>query len=442
MRPITSSLVILLVLVVGLWFLSDTLYSSPFDYCAFRDSSIQLTGIIAIGAMCVGTLLAARPRWIEPYLEGLDKMYLLHKWLGITALVASVLHWWMASGSRMFLSSGAPSGGGPPQAESGEQAVSLIASLRGPAHPIGEWAFYISVVLIAAALIKRVPYSVFAKTHMLITAVFLALVFHSVILAKESYWAQPIGWLLFALVVAGVLGAIVVLARRFGAMPHAEGAVESQTYYPELRVLEAAITLGDGWKGHEAGQFAFVTTTGFEGAHPFTIASAWHPKERRIVLIAKELGDYTARLRDEFKVGQKVHVEGPYGRFNFDDAKPTQIWVGAGVGITPFVARMKHLARNDGGQTVHLFHSTADVSDLALQKMREDAKAANVKLYLTLSQNDPKLDGEKIRGKVPDWRGASIWFCGPMGFGASLRKDFLAQGLSARDFHQERFEMR
>jgi OmpA family len=60
MRPITSSLVILLVLVVGLWFLSDTLYSSPFDYCAFRDSSIQLTGIIAIGAMCVGTLLAAR----------------------------------------------------------------------------------------------------------------------------------------------------------------------------------------------------------------------------------------------------------------------------------------------------------------------------------------------------------------------------------------------
>ena len=39
-----------------------------------------------------------------------------------------------------------------------------------------------------------------------------------------------------------------------------------------------------------------------------------------------------------------VTVEGPYGCFDFEDAQPRQVWIGAGIGITPFVARMKQLA--------------------------------------------------------------------------------------------------
>jgi predicted ferric reductase len=54
---------------------------------------IQFTGVIATGAMSVAMLLAIRPTWLEPHLYGLDKMYRLHKWLGITALVAAVIHW-------------------------------------------------------------------------------------------------------------------------------------------------------------------------------------------------------------------------------------------------------------------------------------------------------------------------------------------------------------
>jgi predicted ferric reductase len=37
-------------------------------------------------------------------------------------------------------------------------------------------------------------------------------------------------------------------------------------------------------------------------------------------------------------------VEGPYGCFDFEDGQPHQIWIGAGIGITPFVARMKQRA--------------------------------------------------------------------------------------------------
>ena len=50
-------------------------------------------------------------------------------------------------------------------------------------------------------------------------------------------------------------------------------------------------------------------------------------------------------MRDRLSIGQEVKVEGPYGCFTFDDGRARQIWIGGGVGVTPFIARMKHLAR-------------------------------------------------------------------------------------------------
>ncbi|MCA8881556.1 MAG: ferric reductase-like transmembrane domain-containing protein [Rhodobacteraceae bacterium] len=439
MSSVKIALAALLLGLTGLWFMADSLYSTPFDYRAFRDAAIQLSGILALGAMCAATLLAARPVWLEPAFGGLDKMYRLHKWLGIAALVASVGHWWFATGSRLFSSGGegphGPRGGG-------EQTLSLIDSLRGLSHPVGEWGFYLVVALVLIALLTRIPYRWFAYSHIVITPVFLALVFHGVLLATPAYWSQPVGWALALLCIAGVAAAAVVLARRFGILRGAGGTVEAQTWYPELRVLETVIVLDEHWTGHQPGQFAFVTTSRLEGAHPFSIASDWDPASRRIVFIAKELGDYTARLRDEFLPGRRVAVEGPYGRFDFEDDRPTQIWVGAGVGITPFIGRMQRIAGQGQAQAIHLFHTTEEVSEAALDKMRADAAAAGVALHLTLSKRDPLLDGERIRATVPDWPSASLWFCGPAGFGATLRKDFLAHGFSPTHFHQERFSMR
>ncbi len=103
---------------------------------------------------------------------------------------------------------------------------------------------------------------------------------------------------------------------------------------------------------------------------------------------------------------------------------------------------MQQLARTGSTQAVHLFHSTEDVSEAALERMRADADAAGVSLHLTLSKKDPLLDGDRIRAAVPGWEAASVWFCGPTAFGASLRKDLLAHGLGPARFHQERFAMR
>ena len=58
------------------------------------------------------------------------------------------------------------------------------------------------------------------------------------------------------------------------------------------------------------------------------------------------------------------------------------------------------------------------------------------------SPRDGIFDGKRIRAEVPDWSSASIWFCGPPGYGQALRKDFIAHGLPPERFHQELFQMR
>ena len=137
-----------------------------------------------------------------------------------------------------------------------------------------------------------------------------------------------------------------------------------------------------------------------------------------------------------------VTVEGPYGCFDFEDAQPQQIWIGAGIGITPFIARMQQRAAQPDGKAIDLFHPTADFDAQAIERLRADAQAGGVKLHLLVNGKDGRLNGERIRAAVPQWQSASIWFCGPPGFGQALRADFVAHGLPAERFHQELFEMR
>lgn len=444
MNNIKIALWALLAGLTLLWALADSFLPSPLTYFSLRSVMVQYTGIIAMAAMSVAIILAVRPRRVEPLLGGLDKMYRLHKWLGITALVFGSVHWVWAKGTKWAVGWGwlsKPVKGGAP-AELGD-LEQLLRSQRGLAETLGEWAFYAVVVLIVLALIKRFPYRWFAKTHTIIAALYLLLVFHTVVLVKFAYWSEPIGIVTALLLVGGTLAALQALCLRIGARRKIEGEIQGLIEYPELSVLETHIALQDGWPGHQAGQFAFVTSSAAEGAHPYTIASAWNPPQRQISFITKALGDHTRRLPQLLRVGDRVTVEGPYGCFTFDDQKQRQIWIGAGIGITPFIARLKQLALTpDRQHSIDLFHPTGEYSTAAMEKLRADAAAADVRLHLLVANQNGRLNGERLRQEVADWQAASVWFCGPAAFGRALRDDLVAHGLKPQDFHQELFQMR
>jgi predicted ferric reductase len=450
MRNIKRAFWGLLLTLTALWLAAEPQVFQPANFFGFRASLVQYSGLIAMGAMSAAMVLALRPRRPERWFGGLDKMYRLHKWLGIAALAGAVIHWLWSEGAKWAVGWGLlerPARG--ERLPLDNPIEQFLATLRGSAEGLGEWAFYATVLLIALALVSYFPYRLFYKTHRLLAVVYLVLVFHSVVLTTFGYWTSPIGVMMALLMIAGTYAAVIVLLRRVGAGRQVRGRIVSLQYYPGVKSLETEIEVPEGWPGHKPGQFAFATSDTAEGAHPYTIASAWDDKDRRISFVTKELGDHTSRLRERLQVGQTVKIEGPYGCFDFDNGHPRQIWIGGGIGITPFIAGMKHLAQERRANPdrprpmIDLFHTTADYDEKALDRLKADAEAANIRLHVLVDARDGFLTGEQIRATVPEWREAGIWFCGPAGFGQALRNDFEAQGLPvAERFHQELFAMR
>ena len=90
----------MLAVLVLLWLVAEPTVFQSTTFFALRGAMVQLSGIVAIGCMSVAMMLALRPRWPERWLGGLDKMYRLHKWLGIAALVIAIIHWLWSKGPK------------------------------------------------------------------------------------------------------------------------------------------------------------------------------------------------------------------------------------------------------------------------------------------------------------------------------------------------------
>jgi predicted ferric reductase len=435
----------LLVLSVAWLVVEPDLFATS-ELIPLRNLLVQYSGILAMGWMSMAMLLAARPKLPEAWFGGLDKMYRFHKWLGISAAGLSVTHWVVGKAPKWAVALGLiqrPHRG--PRPEATNQLEKWLSGQRGLAESVGEWIFYGALVLIVIALIKKISYRFFYKTHRIFALIYLGFVYHTLVLTKFSYWSSIVGFLMLALLAGGVAAAFLSLFKKIGIHRQGYGKIERIEYYPGVKAIEVGVADIHGWSGHLPGQFAFVTSDRAEGAHPFTIASSWKESDAKITFIVKELGDYTGSLKESLHVGQEIRIEGPYGCFTFDDDRPTQVWIGGGVGITPFVARMKFLAENKTTvrQTIFLFHSTAQADDGALTKLTSDAKAAGVHLHIFVDTRGDRLSGGKIRETVENWREASFWFCGPVGLGNALKTDFAAPGVRIdRRFHQELFDMR
>jgi predicted ferric reductase len=423
-----------------LWLEADRLWTNT-SFTQLRVSILNYTGIIAMGVMAVSLLLALRSSAIEPHVGGLDKSYRLHKWLGVGGLVMAIAHWVWVQGPSWLVALGvmtAPAR--PANGNRAPQGPAILRALQGPARGVGQLCFWLAVILIVLALVKWFPYRQFIRTHRFLSIVYLGLVFHSVVLLKTSYWTYVIGWVIAALMAAGSVAAIYILFKRVGRTRQAVGTIEGVTQHQDGRIVSVRVCLKDRWPGHDAGQFAFVRFANQE-PHPFTISSSWND-DGLLTFVIKGLGDYTSALPTTLTSGSLVTVEGPYGRFTFSGPHKRQIWISAGIGITPFVSRMQQLATHPDGKIVDLFHATSApdvrIND-ALWRLATDAK---VRLHVWVAAESGRLTASHIMRGVPEWKSADIWFCGPVEFGARLEKDLRAAGLAASDFHQELFHFR
>ena len=397
-----------------------------------RHQAMYLTGLWAFSLMSLIMVLATRPAWLERAFGGLDKMYRTHKWAGILAISFAALHWLVEMSDDVIKALWGRAGRLPK-----EHGDGILEALRDMAEELGEWAIYALLAMLVLTLWKRFPFHLWRYLHKAMPVLYLALVIHAAFLAPVAYWSQPVGWMLAVMAAAGSVAALMSLLGRIGERRRHVGTVESVST-PAAGVTEVVCQLGD-WPGHRAGQFVFLNFDRFEGPHPFTIASA-DAGDGRLRFVIKALGDYTETLARRVQAGQPVTVEGPYGCFDHRRARSgaRQIWVAAGVGVTPFLAWLESMQGTPQTAAAADLYYCVRNRDTDPFVSRVTALCANlpaVRLTVISTDREAPLSAERMKVSGA----ADVWFCGPKAFGAALREGL---GRWRVRFHQEAFEMR
>jgi predicted ferric reductase len=432
---------LLLLTLWGISVLPELLIGKSPDFWAWRRTLVVLSGIFVFAWMSGAMLLSLRLPWLESRLGGLDKLYRLHKWLGIGAGLLVFTHWMAELLPKSMARSGWLT---PPVRHGGGGDKSQWMQL---AQGAGEWIAYLMLALVILALIKRFAYGRFRFTHKLMSLIFLVGVYHGLMLLPRELWSQPIGWMVALFALIGGAAALYALAGRIGRRQRYPAKVE-RWRQTQNGVLEIECHTAAVWPGHQAGQFLLATFDEREGAHPFTIATDWDNTTSRLTLAIKPLGDHTRALSATLKTGQKVWLEGPYGAFTFDadktenPAKPApQIWIAGGIGVTPFLARLETLAKadNGAGREIDFFYSVPDASHCPA-RLAALCQAAGARLHLRHTQGEGPQPASAIIERLRD--DVSVWFCGPAGWGKALGKTLKAAGLDMRRYHRELFEFR
>ncbi|EIC19526.1 ferredoxin reductase family protein [Thiorhodovibrio frisius] len=407
---------------------------------AIQSQAFYLSGLLAIGLMSLVMVLATRPTWLERPLGGMDRVYRLHKWTAILAVTFAAMHWLLEEGDDLIKSMFGCLG--QPQEE---EFSGLLHDLRDVGEELGEIGIYLLLAMVILSLLKRFPYNIWRHIHRAMPLLYLALAFHAAMLAPSHYWSQPLGLLLGVLLVVGSFAAVMTLLGLVGHTRRARGTILSIST-PSRDVTEVVCQLDSRWRGHCAGQFAFVNFDRWEGHHPFTIASADHGG-RRVTFLIKALGDFTRALPQRIAVGQAVTVEGPYGFFELPRRNPEarQIWVAGGIGITPFIAWLEALRANpDASLVTDLHYSTRNQeSDPFVERLKSlCADLPGVSLHIHDSQSGSTLSAEHLASMYEGLRKTEVWFCGPRRFAKQLRTGLNRAWRGHLQFHQEAFEMR
>lgn len=414
------------------WFL-DVYLKYPNDWQAWvsRKEMLNLTGVLAFIPMGIVMILAFRPSFLEKIFNGLDKMYYVHKWLGIFSIVFVVLHYGAKLG-KSFWAWLALSG-----AKVDSDKFAPLSSYRSLAETTGEVFFYLFVAMLIVTLLSPLPYRIWRYIHKLISILFIGGAFHTIVLMPARYWHEPVGFTILAVSVLGGIIAVLSFFGLIGKYKEFKSEITAVEHHNDITLITCKI---NGNWAHKAGQYAFLQHQNSRESHPFTIASN-DDRSNTVKFAIKALGHYTDLIQHQWKQGDTLTIEGPYGNFLYDNnPKAEQIWIAGGVGITPFIAWLESLQDTPIREKTRLYYCVNQPSEsLDAEYLTLLANNAGIQLTIIHSNTQGYLDPTTL-GINAD---TMIYFCGPEGLAKSIKKEIRRQGLSiAQHFHSEYFNMR
>ena len=379
-------------------------------------------GSVSILMMAWSNLLATRAAALEQLFGGLDRMYRWHRWFGALSVGAMWLH---------------------------IQTVDDVKGIAGASRDVADAAEELAetgsnllYILVAISLLRWLPYRWWRLSHKLLVLPYAFACWHFYTATKP--YANDSAWGLWF--TAFMLLGLVAWAHRvlWRDMVRRGRAHRVEAIHRSGDTVEIALApIGEPLR-HRLGQFAFLKVAGhgMSEPHPFTIASA--PGERVLRFVIRDLGDWSGTLADRLAVGDRVVVEGPYGRLEPLPDRPVDgiVWIAGGVGITPFLGAAT--SRTPGhGPTPLLLHCVRSRHDApGLADLERAAAEGRIDLRVLASEEGNRLTVDGLRQHLGgrDLRSTHVVMCGPEPLVRTMAA--ACRDLGAETVHVEGFDIR
>lgn len=388
-----------------------------------RATAATFIGGTAFLLMTMTIVLATRPRVLEDVFGGLDRMYQVHKKMGVVAGLLVLVHFFAA----------------PKEMPAGfEQYTEQLV----PSSPMGMIAMILLIISLAITLNRKIAYHKWRLPHKAMGVVYFLIIGH-MIKAPVVFFDQygPSGIMVIS---AAIIGVLAYLYSMFGMNKKTATKYMVEAVNQLERATEVVLSPIGAAIDYKPGQFAFVEfkDKALGEPHPFTISSA--PNDDKLRFTMKVLGDWTRDIREHLNAGIEVDVRGPYGRFDCAKGGDKQVWLAGGIGITPFLSTIRALKPNDPREIYLVYTVREEAEALYLDELKSALSAQpNMKLILLQSNEGEFAKVEIMKSKLETpLKEFDYFLCGPTAMTGAIIKDLKTEGVSKGNIHTEAFEFR
>lgn len=203
----------------------------------------------------------------------------------------------------------------------------------------------------------------------------------------------------------------------------------------------------------EPGQYVTVRIPELEVERCYSIASAPFGTNTFTLTVKRaDGGAVSTYLHDVLRVGDRVHVDGPYGLFStsFHPAAK-HLFVSGGSGLSPIMSMVRSLlARSAGAPTdIVLIHNAATPADIIFRPELEQLAEVPGVSVVTMCSRDAtaevwagrrgRITRETLAEVVPELADRETFVCGPSDYMSAVRLMLNELGVLGSRVHEESF---
>lgn len=219
---------------------------------------------------------------------------------------------------------------------------------------------------------------------------------------------------------------------------------------------------------YTAGQFLRVTLDGVADPRGpsrfFSFASS--PTEKGFIAVATKISQSPFKQKlATLREGDAIPMQGPFGRFTLvDDVNKQHIFLGGGIGITPFRSMLRYATDKKLPHRITLLYSNQTPEDIVFKEDLEKIAAENPNITIVNTITRPpdqsttnnitmqqfnnnalwkwekgRINEDMVKKYAQDLASAIFYVCGPPSMAEALRGLVKDMGVSEDNIKVERF---